>query len=391
VSDRIVTCRASDLRALRSRITIGRARAIVACLIAMLLVSASSPGYGRVYPIKHPAIILKSNQRTVKVLAFSANGSQIALAGDSGEVEIWDILAARRLRTIKNSSQVFTFAFSPDGRHLATSSADSKINVWPLERDELPVSFDVPGGPVYSIGYTPDGNRMAAGCMYSIDGQPLYAFGDIISAIAVVDSPAGARIAALETQGLRMWDAETGEPVLTRTLHLLPWLSANSRHMGLEQNPMFFVSPEADFVAVASDRSPNSLPVPIYTFTVWSAATGQKVIEWGGGFGRPSFAFSARGNAIAQSSLFSISMIDIETGRELHRYYDVVQPFVQSLIFSPDAKWIASGHDDGVVRIWKADRLRHVGYRRPKRVRRHPPLAGRIRGGWPDEPEPLSK
>jgi WD40 repeat protein len=208
-----------------------------------------------------------------------------------------------------------------------------------------------------------------------------------------VDSPAGVRIAALETQGLRVWDGETGELVLTRALQLLPWLSAHSRHMGLEQNPMFFVSPEADFVAVASDRSPNSLPVPIYTLTVWSAMTAEKVIEWGGGFGWSLYAFSAWGNMIAESSLSGVSTVDIETGRELHRYHDVVRPFafVQSLIFSPDAKWIVSGHDDGVVRIWKADRSRHVGYRHSKRVRLRPPVAGRVRGGWPDEPERLTR
>jgi WD40 repeat protein len=374
------------------------ARAIVACPIAMLLVWApSSPGYGRVYPIERPAIILKSDQRTVKVLAFSANGSRIALTGDSGDVEIWDVLAARRLRTIKGSSQVFTLAFSPDGRQLAASSADSKINVWQLEGDELRASFDVPGGPVYSIGYTPDGRRIAAGCkdglirLYSVDGQLLHAFGHIISALVVVVSPAGVRIAALESEGLRMWDAETGEIVVSRTLHLLPWLSAHGRHMGLEQNPMFFLSPEADFVAVALDRSPNSLPVPIYTLTLWNAATGQKVIECCAGFGWPSFAVSGRGNAIAESSLGIMNMIDIETGRELHRYYDVVRPFVRSLIFSPDAKWIVSGHDDGVVRIWKADRSPDVGYRLSKRARRHPPVTGRVRGGWPDQPEPLSR
>ena len=360
---------------------IGWARAIVACSIAMLLVSASSsPGYGRVYPIKHPAFILKSDQRTVKVLAYSANRSQIALAGDSGDVEIWDVLAARRLRTIKGSSQVFALVFSPDGRQLAASSADSKINVWQLEGDELPLSFDVPRGPVYSIGYMPDGKRIATGCkdglirLYSVDGQLLHAFGDIISALAVVDSPVGVRIAALETQGLRMWDAETGEIVLTRALQLLPWFSSHTPHMGLQQNPMFFLSPEANFVAVAWDRSPNSLPMPVYTLTVWNAVTGEKAIECCWGFGWPSFAVSDRGNAIAESSLGVINMFDIETGRELHRYYDAVRPlvFVQSLIFSPDAKWIVSGHDDGAVRIWKADRLPNVEYRRLKRVRQHP-------------------
>ena len=343
------------------------ARAIVACSIAMLLAWApASPGYGRDYPIEQPALVLKSDQRTVAVLAFSADGRQLALAGDGGEVEIWDVRAAHRLRTVRGSSRVFTIVFSPDGRHLATSSADNKINIWQLEGDELPVTFDVPGGPVYTIGYTPDGNRIAAGCrdgvikLYSTSGQLLYVFGDIISGIAVVDSPAGARIAALEAQGLRMWDAETGEPVLTRTLQLLPWLSDHSRHRGLERSPMFFLSPEADFVAVASDRTPNSLPVPTYTLTVWNTVTGQKVIEWGGGFGWQSFALSARGSMFAESSLSGITAIEVETGKELHRYYDVVRPWVRSLIFSPDAKWLASGHDDGAVRIWRADRSREL-------------------------------
>src|SRR5665213_1966292 len=99
---------------------IGCARAFVFCLIAGLLVWASpSPGYGRVYSIKHPTLILKSDQRTVDVLAFSADGQQLALVGDSGEVEIWEIRTARRLRTVKVSSKVFAIAFSPDGRQLA--------------------------------------------------------------------------------------------------------------------------------------------------------------------------------------------------------------------------------------------------------------------------------
>lgn len=375
---------------------IGWARAIVACSIAMLLVSAlSSRCYGRVYSTKHPALILKSDQPTVEVLAFSADGRQIALAGAGGEVEIWDALAAHRLRTLKGSSRVFTVAFSPDGRHLATSSADSKINVWQLLGDELPLSFDISGGPVYSMEYTPDGNRIAAGCsdgvirLYTIDGQLLHVFGRLISGIAVVDSPAGARIVSLEIEGLRMWDAETGQLVRTRTLHLFPWLYPQIYHGGLTQNPTFFLSPGADFVAAATDPAPGSSPPGAYVLTVWNTVTDQKAIEQPG-FGYPLFAFSARGSMIAESSLSGISAIDIETRRELHRYA-IVEPWVRSLSFSPDAKWIASGHADGAVRIWKVQRSRHVGNRRVKRVRRPPPIAGRVRGGWPDQPEPLTR
>jgi len=360
----------------------------------MLVSASSSPGYGRFYSIKHPELILKSDQRTVDVLAYSTNGQQIALVGDTGEVEVWDISTARRLHTFKGSSKVFTVAFAPDGQHLATSTADNKINIWQLQGDELPFSFEAPGGPVYSIGYTPDGNRIAAGCrdgmirLYSTGGQLLHVFGDIIAGIAVFDSPSGARIAALEAQGLRMWDAETGEPVLTRALHLFPWLFPNMHHGGLTQNPMFFLSPRADFVAAATDPAPGSSPPGIYLLTVWNTVTDRKAIEQPG-FGSPLFAFSARGNTIAESSLSGISAIDIETRRELHRYA-IVEPWVRSLGFSPDVKWIASGHADGAVRIWKVDRSRHVEYRRPKRVC-HPPVVGRLRGGWPDEPEQVTR
>ena len=274
----------------------------VFCLIAVLLVwAAPSPGYGRVYSIKHPTLILKSDQRTVDVLAFSADGQQLALVGDSGEVEIWEIRTAHRLRTVKVSSKVFAIAFSPDGRQLATSSADNKVNIWQLQIDELAFSFEVPGGPVYSIGYTPDGNRIATGCrdgvirLYSTGGQLLHAFGDITSGIAVVNSPGGARIAGLEAQVLRMWDAETGALVLTRTLNMLPWLSPHLPHMGLRRNPMFVLSPGADFVAAALDPDPGNFPIGIYLLTVWNTVTGKKAFECGE-FGLPLFAFSARGN-----------------------------------------------------------------------------------------------
>jgi WD40 repeat protein len=253
------------------RATIRTGGAIVAFAVAGLLMCAwPSPGYGRVYSIKHPFLVLKSHQRSVVALAFSTDGRQPALAGDYGSVEIWDVRAAHRLRTLKGSSQVFTVAFSPSGRQLATSSADSKINVWQLQGDELLSSFEVPGGPAYSIGYTPDGNRIAAGCkdgvirLYSTGGQLLHAFGDIVSGISVIDSAAGVRIAGLEGQGVRMWDAQTGELVQARPLDMLPWLSLHVQHMGLVQHmeltkiPSFQLSPPADFVAVAGDPAPGS-------------------------------------------------------------------------------------------------------------------------------------
>jgi WD40 repeat protein len=331
---------------------------IVSCSIAMLLAwTWASPGYSRVDSIKHPARILKTNQRTVDVLAYSADSRQIALAGDSGEVEVWDVGTARRLRAFNGSSKVFAVAFAPDGQHLATSGADNKVNIWRLQGDELPFSIEVPGGPAYSIGYTPDGNRIAAACrdgvirLYSTNGQLLHAFGDIVAGISIVASPDGARIAGLESGGLRMWDAETGELVLTRTPDMPQWIS-HIPHLGLSQHPIFWLSPQADFVATAGDPMPGSSPPGIFVLNVWNTVTGKTAIEQYG-VGWPLYSFSARGGMIAESHLGGISAIDIKTGKELHRY-DIGRHSVKALSFSPDGNWIASGHEDGAVRIWNA-------------------------------------
>jgi WD40 repeat protein len=335
---------------------IGWARAIVACSIAIVL-AGPSPGFCGVRPIKHPDLLLKSRQRTVNVLAFSADGEQIALAGDGNEVEVWEVRTARRLRTIKGSTQVFTIAFSPDGRQLATSSADSRIDIWQLGSDEAPLSFEVSGGPVYSLGYTPDGSRIATGCkdgtirLYSRAGQLLHSFGDIVSGISVVASPSGARIAGLEGQGLQMWDTDTGELVATRKLDMPPWFEFTMQHRGLAKKPEFVISPGAEFVAVGGDPMPGSSPPGAFVLSIWSAETGKKLFELPG-FGWPLYSFSARKDRIAESSIVGISVIDVLTGRELRRY-DIDRHFVRSLIFSPDGDWIASGYDDGAVRIWK--------------------------------------
>jgi WD40 repeat protein len=177
----------------------GRGVFIVYSIVAPLAWASPSPDHARgVRPSDKSVVVMLGELKTVRLVAFSADSRQIASGDDAGNVEVWEMYPVQRLRTIKGSSQNFTMAFSPDGRHLATSSADGKVNIWQLQDDELPLSFEVSGGPVYSIGYSPDGNRIAAGCrdgvvrLYSVGGQLLHAFGDIIAGIIVVESLAEA-------------------------------------------------------------------------------------------------------------------------------------------------------------------------------------------------------
>jgi WD40 repeat protein len=266
----------------------GRGTFIVYSIAALLAWAIPSPGYSRgMHPSDKSVVVMLGELKTVRLLAFSPDSRQVASGDDKGNVEIWEMYPVQRVRTIKASSQVVAMAFSPDGQQLATSGADGRINVWKLGGDELVSSFEVAGGPVYSIGYAPDGNLIAAGCkdgairLYSAEGELHHTFGDIVSGISVFLSPAGPRVAAVELQGLQIWDAETGQPLLTRIFDQKHVPSPYMRHMGLTPAPIFGISPGAEFVAVVLPLAPGLAPPEFYTLTIQRAVSGEKVVELG--------------------------------------------------------------------------------------------------------------
>jgi WD40 repeat protein len=340
---------------------ISSARPALACSIVVLLTTAFvSPSHARWgLHEEHDFVTLNGHRGAVNVLAFSANGRQIASGGDNGAVDVWDVRTLRLLHTFKGSSQLLTIVFSPDGEQLVTSSADHKINVWKIQSGELQLSFEIPDSLVDSIGYTLDGQRIVTGCkdgairVYSTDGQLLRAFGEIASGISIVDSPTGARVAAVDDHGLEMWNLETGDLVLTRKLN-----GIFSGPIGLPRIPIFGISSNADDIVLVGPFEPNWTPLDAYDVTILDTKSCKVVADLGT-LGWPHFSFSPEVKAIAISSLWGIDVIDIKTRRELRRF-NFDRPGVTSLIYSADGKRIASGHDDGTVRIWNAQQSRQI-------------------------------
>jgi WD40 repeat protein len=70
------------------------------------------------------------------VASLSPNGKLLAALTESGSVQLWDVATGNVLEPIQPPppATVTCFAFSPDGRHLATGCSDTTILVWAIHQ-----------------------------------------------------------------------------------------------------------------------------------------------------------------------------------------------------------------------------------------------------------------
>ncbi|MDG3007953.1 DUF1549 domain-containing protein [Paludisphaera mucosa] len=104
----------------------------------------------------------------VPALAFSPDGSLLAVAGFH-EIVLWKADGSELVaRLVGLSDRVDSLAFSPDGARLAATGGDpgrrGEVQVWDVAKRKLTLSASVSFDVVFGASWSPDGTKIAFGC-----------------------------------------------------------------------------------------------------------------------------------------------------------------------------------------------------------------------------------
>jgi WD40 repeat protein/serine/threonine protein kinase len=231
-----------------------------------------------------------------------------------------------------HTGMIWSVAFSPDGKRLASSSYDETTKVWDAQTGQELLSLKGGGN---SVAFSPDGKRLSNGKKVwdAQTGQELHTLKGACSNVAF--SPDGKRLAtSSEDDTVKVWDVQTGQELLSL-----------KGHSGGANDVAF--SPDGKHLASAGLRD--------LTVKVWDAQTGQELLSLKGHTDEvQGVVFSPDGRRLAStSSDKTVKVWDTQTGQVL---FSLWKGNVCNVAFSPDGKRLASGFGDvlGAVKVWDA-------------------------------------
>jgi tricorn protease-like protein len=259
-------------------------------------------------------------------------------------------------------SEIYTVAFSPDGKRLASGS-NREVIVWDLSAGKALFTYHTNGTNVYGLAFSPDGKRLAVGISQVVkvidaatgkEESLTTRANQFLFRMAY--SPDGKRLAASSTASnnageLWIWDAATGKEVL-RLWH----------HTGSVLNVAY--SADGRRLATATGAPGGVKPGAV---TIWEAANGREVATLHGHTENVyGVAFSPDGRRVASSSgnrgtkrAGEVKLWEVLTGRETLSLAGHTGP-VFTVVYSPDGRLLATASGDQTVRLWEAATGREI-------------------------------
>jgi len=281
--------------------------------------------------------------------AFSPDGKTLASADDEG-IHLFGVGTGRRRDLGQAGGQRVRFSsvgFSPDGKTVAAAShADKLIRLVDVTTGKTLWTTALAGEDphAHSLLFTPDGKTVITGhgdgfvrlweAASGAKARQFRAHDETVLALAL--SPDGRTLATSSESHdggehtVRLWETATGKPL--------------ARYAAPQTDITDLVfSPDSRRVATSEEGAVH----------VWEAATGRLLRHWPGAGG--PVGFTPDGRTLIRGRGGRIHFLDLRTGKE-YRQFQVHPGTVRSLALSRDGKVLATAGSnagsDNFLRLW---------------------------------------
>ena len=282
------------------------------------------------------AFAVRAGQR----FAFSPDGKRLATINALGTAKLWDLTQIKNIfHSLKDSQTVGTVRFSPDGQMLASGSADGTIKLWNWRRGKVLHRLKGHETRVSEIAFSPDGQTLASSSGDEIklwnwrNSKILRTLKSGKNGVAgMVFSPDGKTLSSRDYDStIKLWNWKTGQAI--RTLQI----SSNNFNFG-----SIAFSPDGQTLASSSDDG----------IKLWNGRDGTERLTIKAG--KSPFAFSPDGKTLASDS--DNGTIKLWNGRDgrLIRSFQRHEKGRLSLAFSPKGQTLVSASYEGGITLWNA-------------------------------------
>ncbi len=299
--------------------------------------SPQAPEQGKTFYVYH------GHSAQVWSVAWSPNSKYLASASADKTVQVWAANnGAHHYTYTGHTDTVYDLAWSPDSRRIASSSYDTTVQVWNALDGYYPFTYTEHTSWVWPVAWSHNGATIASAggdktvrVWRAIDGQTIYTYrGHSGFIYGLAWDPTGKRIiSAGSDRSAQEWNALDGSnPFVYRPYGTTIW--------GVSW------SPDGQRVAIACDNK---------TVQLWDANSGDHVYVY---YGHSDFvyavAWSPDGTRIASAGDDKTVQIWNPADGSHYFTYNGHNNSVRGIAWSPDGAKIASASWDNTVRVWQA-------------------------------------